>query len=98
MAQRSDAKTESKDGARSPERPGRIGERSPRALVLNLLNQGFFDSPKTLADVQKRLKDKSGHSIPVTTLAPLFTRLLRSHTIDREETDAGVCAYEKHKG
>jgi len=102
VAQRSDARTESKDGALSPERrserPGRIGGRSPSALVHELLNQGFFDSPKTLADVQKRLKDKAGHSIPVTTLSPLFTRLLRSHTFDREETDAGLYAYEKHKG
>jgi hypothetical protein len=100
--QRSDSQAKSKDGVRSPERgierPGRTGGRSPRLLVLELLSHGFFDSPKTLADVQKRLKDKAGHSIPVTTLSPLFTRLLRSHTLDREESDAGVYAYEKHKG
>jgi hypothetical protein len=101
-SQRSDANAESKAGARPTARPiarpGRIGRRSPRALVVELVTQGFFDSPKTLADVQKRLKDRAGHSIPVTTLSPLFTRLLRSHALDREETDAGVYAYEKHKG
>jgi len=78
--------------------PSRSSGGSPSSLVKGLIAQGFFDSPRTLNSVQKHLKDKAGRQIPITTLSPLFTRLLRSNVLDREETDEGAYAYEKPKG
>jgi len=70
-------------------------KRSPTALVMQLIDQGFFDSARTLSSAQKRLRDKTGHQIKITTLSPVFTRLLRSHLFDREESDEGY-VYVRH--
>jgi hypothetical protein len=61
--------------------------------IRDLLSDGFFDSPKGLADVQRWLKDKKGRDIPVTTLSPTFTRMLRDGSLDRQKNDAGAYEY-----
>jgi predicted transcriptional regulator len=61
--------------------------------VRELVAQGFFDTPKTLAAVQERLKDKQGRDIPQTTLSPIFTRLLRSGHLDRSRNSEGNYEY-----
>ena len=72
--------------------------RSPVTLVKELIEVGFFDEPRTVADAQQRLKDKTGHDVPSTTLAPTFTRLLRSGALDREPGERGAYTYRKHPG
>jgi hypothetical protein len=91
----SDTPTKSEPDPRS--KPTRKSARSPSALVRELLDVGYFDSLRTLAEVQRRLRDKTGHQIPVTTLSSTFTRLLRSGLVDRERTDDGVYAYQRSK-
>lgn len=68
---------------------------SPSALVKQLIDDGFFSQPRTLADVQQRIRDKRAHKIPVTTLSSLFARLARNETLERNKNDEGV--YEYHK-
>jgi hypothetical protein len=69
---------------------------SPTSLVTQLVDKGFFDSPKTMGDAQKRIKDKHGYQIPPTTLSPIFARLLRAGAFDREKNADGVYEYTKH--
>jgi len=68
---------------------------SPTNAIRDLIAQGFFDQPKTLTQVQTRFKDKQGREIAVTTLSPLFTRLLRDGALDREKSDDGTYEYVK---
>jgi hypothetical protein len=81
-------------GSASPRRR-QNGGFSPTNAVRDLMEQGFFDSPKTLTDVQAQLKHKQGREIETTTLSPIFTRLLRSGALDRDKNDDG--AYEYHR-
>ena len=66
---------------------------SPSALVNELIDSGFFSEPRTLADVQKRIRTKRAYQIPVTTLSPHFARLARSGVLEREKNDGGKYAY-----
>jgi hypothetical protein len=91
--------TVAKPSARSARGARRhTGGSSPTSLVTQLVEGGFFDSAKTMSDAQKRIKDKRGYQIPVTTLSPIFARLLRAGTLDREKNDDGVYEYTKHRG
>jgi DNA-binding transcriptional ArsR family regulator len=80
---------------------GRAGSRrrttaGPTTLVQELVDRQFFSEPRTLADVRKRIKDKRGHAIPVTTLSPIFTKLVRDEVLDRDKNNAGVYEYRMH--
>jgi hypothetical protein len=87
------AATSLKSTENSKKPVARTGARSPTALVVELRDSGYFKQPRTLSEVQKRLKDKTGHQIPVTSLSPIFTRLLRSGELDRERDPKGIYAY-----
>lgn len=67
--------------------------KSPTSLVLDLVESGFFGQPRTLSEVQTQLKDKTGHQVPLTSLSPVFTRMLRTGTLDRERSEGGTYAY-----
>lgn len=66
---------------------------SPTSAIRDLITSGFFKEPKGLADVQQRLKDKQGRDVPVTTLSPVFTRMLREGALDRTRNSEGVYEY-----
>lgn len=99
--QRSAAKKAKSNGAQSQvddvDRSGRRrsagSEFSPTTAVRDLIDSGFFEEPKGLADVRQRLKDKQGRDVPVTTLSSVFTRLLRERALDRTRNSEGVYEY-----
>jgi hypothetical protein len=66
---------------------------SPTETLRDLVDQGYFDSPKTLKQVQAWFKDKQGRDVPVTSLSTLFTRLLRRGLLDRTKSDDGTYEY-----
>lgn len=70
---------------------------SPTSAIRDLITSGFFEKPKGLADVQQRLKDKQGRDVPVTTLSPVFTRMLREGALDRTRNSEGVYEYVSTK-
>jgi hypothetical protein len=57
----------------------RIG---PLELLLGLIDDGFFKSPRDLGSV-KRMLEEQGHFYPTTTLSPLMLRLVRRKTLRR---------------
>ena len=83
----------------------RLGRKKPVATrfsatdyVRELIKTDFFGKPRTLADVLGHLKDKQGRSIKVTSLSPIFTRLLRDHELDRSKNTDGIYEYRAAKG
>jgi hypothetical protein len=85
---RAPIKSKAKKGKRSSSHAG------PMPLIEELIAQHFFDTPKTLKEVQQRLKDKRGYDVKVTTLSPTFTRLLRRGALDRERDENGTYEYQ----
>jgi hypothetical protein len=71
---------------------------SPTTAVRDLISSGFLDSEKALGDIQRRLKDKQGREVAVTTLSSIFTRLLREGVLDRSKNADGVYEYVRHRG
>ena len=63
-----------------------------------LIKNGFFGEPKALAGVQGHLREKQGRTIKVTSLSPIFTRLLRDGELDRSKNTDGVYEYRAAKG
>lgn len=70
---------------------------SPTTAIRELIDSGFLDSAKGLGDIQRRLKDKQGRDVAVTTLSPIFTRLLREGVLDRSKNADGVYEYLRHR-
>jgi hypothetical protein len=71
---------------------------SPTNAIRGLIDGGFFKQPKTLTDVQRQFKDKQGRDLPVTTLSPVFTRLLRDNALDRAKREDGTYEYFSNGG
>lgn len=65
----------------------------PAQMVRDLIGQGWFEQRRTLGDVQEYLRHKRGYQVKVTTLSPVFTRLLRSGELDRERNDEATYEY-----
>ena len=78
--------------AAKPRRPtsNRFGSSD---AVKSMIADGFFKKPKGLGDVRTHLKDFHARDIPVTTLSPLFTRLLRSGELKRAKNEQGTYEY-----
>ena len=65
----------------------------PSEAVKAMILEGYFDTPKGLGDVRKHLKDVHARDVPVTTLSPIFTRILRSGKLKRSKNAQGNYEY-----
>lgn len=63
------------------------------AAIASLVDSGFFESPRTLRDVQERLRKKKGLTVDLPKLSPIMLRLLRTEVLDRDENADGVYEY-----
>jgi hypothetical protein len=55
---------------------------TPMALLMELVDRGFFSKPKELGSVRTALEEE-GHFYPATTLSPLLLRLVRRRELRR---------------
>jgi hypothetical protein len=62
-------------------------------LILSLKQEGFFNTPKSLKEIQDKLASKTYH-YPVTSLTDPIKRLVRSGQIGRIKKD-GAWHYAK---
>lgn len=62
--------------------------------VYELIEEGFFDNPKTISDLQKKLKDR-GIKKPTTTLMPSLKFLIIKKVLDRNKPIKGLYNYFK---
>jgi len=54
----------------------------PTGLIIELSNEGYFKSKRTLGDIQKKLEER-GHIYAITTISPCLTRLTKKRTLRR---------------
>jgi hypothetical protein len=80
------AKT-SKKSSRS--RPG------PRAALNQLLNDGYFDSPRRIAEIQQHLVHSRAHKYKVSELSPTLVRMIRDQVLDRNRASDGQYEYKR---
>jgi len=72
--------TQTKARPRAPTNTtARIG---PLELLLELIEEGFFKTPKDLGSAKQALQER-GHFYPSTTLSPLMLRLVRRKALRR---------------
>lgn len=62
--------------------------KGPKARLLELIDDGFFDEQRTLADVKAELADRGFH-IPVTSLSSPLMRLTRDKKLRRQKQSTG---------
>jgi hypothetical protein len=62
--------------------------------IHELLEEGFFNQPKTISDLQKKLKDR-GIKKPTTALMPSLKLLIIKKVLDRNKPDKGLYQYFK---
>jgi hypothetical protein len=82
--------------ATAPPRPAR--QKTPNGFkpsdaVRQMIDEGFFNQPRDLASVRTHLKDVLARDVPVTTLSPLFTRLLRTNDLHRRKNSDSKYEY-----
>ncbi|HED53738.1 MAG TPA: hypothetical protein ENJ00_06010 [Phycisphaerales bacterium] len=62
--------------------------KGPKARLLELIDDGFFDEQRTLTDVKSELADRGFH-IPVTSLSNPLMRLTRDKKLRRQKQSTG---------
>lgn len=55
-------------------------------LIIGMREAGFFDKPKTLAEMEQSLEEK-GFLYPTTTLSGVVLRLVKKKELRRKKTD-----------
>ncbi len=81
--------SEMQDGAKrrekrkhsAPKEKGSKSRSGPTGLVLDLINEGYFKSRRTLPEIQKKLEEK-GHIYAQTSLSPILIRLVRRKDVN----------------
>jgi hypothetical protein len=52
-----------------------------------LIDEGFFEEPRGIADIRKELRDQKALNYASTDLSPGLTRLLREGRLKRSKTE-----------
>ena len=64
----------------------------PQAYVEEMVEDGFFKKPKTIAEVKAELENR-GHHIPVTSLSGPMQKLCQKKVLRRQKPDGKIFAY-----
>lgn len=84
-----------KEGGRSLPKQGR-GFFGLTGSIFELIEEGFFDEPKTISDLQKKLKAR-GINKPTTSLMPSLKLLITKRILDRDKQDKSPYKYFRGK-
>jgi hypothetical protein len=76
-------------GRKASGRPG------PKAVLGQLLQAGFFKSPRTIATIQEELQHRRGHTYSVQELSPALVRSVRDQSLTRERNESGQYEYRE---
>jgi len=75
------SKRRSRRGGATPGRAPRSGK-GPTAYIIQLREEGFFKSKRSLGDIQKKLEEQ-GHIYAITSLSPILVTLVRRKDLRR---------------
>jgi hypothetical protein len=87
--------------AATPTKPARTAKRGssgtpgPKAALLSLATDGFFDTGKTVQAMQAHLKTRKGFTFDPTQLRVALLRLVRDQALDREENAEKEYEYKR---
>lgn len=73
-------------------RNGRPGQ---KVLIVELVDAGFFDTPKTIADIISYAKKHKGYTYKVNELSTPLLRMMRDGHLKRDENSNGQWEYSK---
>jgi hypothetical protein len=76
------AQTGNKTAASARTKRATAAKSGPADLVAELIDGGFFRTPRELGAIRTALQEQ-GHHYPVTTLSPVLLRFVRSKRIRR---------------
>lgn len=93
-AKKTKAKIVSSDPKTKPKRSNGVG---PKGIVMQLVEEGFFASPRTIGDLRNHIKDVKGHTYATTDLSPALVRLLRDQVLKRTTNSDNQYVYESNK-
>lgn len=82
---KSNGKTKSRNGGRP----------SQKELITGLINAGYFDTPRTIADLIAYAKKHRGYTYKPTDLSTPLLRIMRDGRLKRDENDNGQWEYSK---
>jgi hypothetical protein len=80
--------TAAKKRPASGEKPKRAAKGGPQAYVEELVSEGFFKKPKTIANVKAELQNR-GHHIPLTSLSGPLQKLCQRRLLRRQGVKSG---------
>lgn len=71
------------------------GRPPQKALLMNLISNGFFDQPKKISDVIEHIKKTKAYTYKISDLTAPITRLMRDDLLKRDEDQNGQWEYRK---
>jgi hypothetical protein len=66
----------------------------PKAYIEELIEDDFFQKPKTISEVKTALENR-GHHIAVTSLSGPLQKLCQRRQLRRQKNDSGTYTYSK---
>jgi len=72
--------------SKAPSREAKASRGGPQAHVEEMLEEGFFRKPKTIAEVKAELENR-GHHIPVTSLSGPLQKLCQKKHLRRQKAN-----------
>lgn len=86
--------TSASEGTSPAPRAARGGRRrGPKAVLEELIDEGFFGEPRTMVETHEQLRPKKGIRYTLQDLSPTFVRLLREGRLDRDRNASGQYEY-----
>ena len=73
--------THVKSKHKTPKKSKSSSRSGPTGYVLDLIDEGFFKTRRTLPEIQKKLEEK-GHIYAQTSLSPVVIRLVRKKDVN----------------
>jgi hypothetical protein len=100
-AARSDASEEDAVPKNQTQKQSRGGSASrasgggAHAVILRLLEEGFFNDPHTIGAITKHASERLGHHLKANECSPSLLRLLRAGRLTRSKNNDGQYEYTK---
>lgn len=83
----------------SPARPKKMssGKAGPKSIILSLVQEGYFDAPKTAPQILQHVKTKRGFDLGLQQVSLTLLRLVRDSVLERDTNSEGQYEYRRPK-
>lgn len=91
------SKAKEKSGMEGKPKGKRINGSGPKGIMMQLIQEGFFASPKTIGELRDHIKHKKGHTYETAELSTPLVRLVRDGVLDRTTNPENQYVYAASK-